>query len=171
MDNGLMHWYLVYTKPRQETVALQNLERQGYCCYLPRLAKERLRRGHLTVVEEPLFPRYLFIRLGTGTSAKSWAPIRSTPGISKLVTFGMEPAKVDDRLLDFLRKNEADRQSMPEKAFQPGDKVRLLEGPFVNIEGIYEMTDGNQRALVLIEFLSKPVRVPVLPSKITKVAE
>ncbi len=75
-----MHWYLVHTKPRQEKCALENLQRQGFQCYLPTLPAEKLRQGVLTVADEPLFPRYLFIRLGQGDSAKSWAPIRSTKG-------------------------------------------------------------------------------------------
>ncbi len=83
-----MHWYLVHTKPRQEACALQNLERQGYDCYLPLLASEKLIKGAVTKLAEPLFPRYLFIRLDTGDSAKSWSPIRSTRGVSKLVGFG-----------------------------------------------------------------------------------
>lgn len=56
-----MHWYLVHTKPRQEKCALENLHRQGYQCYLPTLPSEKLRQGLLTVADEPLFPRYLFI--------------------------------------------------------------------------------------------------------------
>jgi transcriptional antiterminator RfaH len=28
-------WHVVYTKPRQEAIALTQLERQGYPCYLP----------------------------------------------------------------------------------------------------------------------------------------
>lgn len=86
-----MHWCLVHTKPRQEKCALDNLQRQGYLCYLPTMPWEKLRQGLLTVAYEPLFPRYLFIRLGQGDSAKSWAPIRSTKGASRPVIFGIEP--------------------------------------------------------------------------------
>ena len=57
-----MNWYLVHTKPRQEDIALSNLLRQDYECYLPTLPVEKLRKGGLALVEEPLFPRYLFIR-------------------------------------------------------------------------------------------------------------
>ncbi|MCG9029715.1 hypothetical protein LH433_10220 [Laribacter hongkongensis] len=59
-----MHWCLVHAKPRQETCALENLQRQGFQCYLPTLPSEKLRQGVLAVADEPLFPRYLFIRLG-----------------------------------------------------------------------------------------------------------
>ncbi len=29
------NWYLVHTKPRQEQVALENLQNQAYPCFLP----------------------------------------------------------------------------------------------------------------------------------------
>lgn len=99
---GKMRWCLVHTKPRQEKCALENLNRQGYQCYLPTLPSEKLRQGLLTFVDEPLFTRYLFIRLGEGDSARSWAPIRSTKGVSSLVSFGLEPARVDDSLIELL---------------------------------------------------------------------
>ena len=41
------HWYLIHTKPQQELRALQNLERQGYVCFYPKLTTEKLKRGAL----------------------------------------------------------------------------------------------------------------------------
>ena len=163
-----MHWYLVYTKPRQEMVALDNLQRQGFQCYLPTLPSEKLRQGMLTVTDEPLFPRYLFIRLDQGDSAPSWAPIRSTKGVSRLVSFGVEPAKVADSLVEALRAQEASVQTEPERLFKTGDRVRLTEVPFSGIEGIYQMADGERRVMVLIEILSNPVAVRVAPASLRK---
>ena len=166
----MLRWYLVHTKPRQETCALENLRRQGYECYLPTLPSEKLRQGSLTVANDPLFPRYLFIRLGQGDSAKSWAPIRSTKGVSRLVSFGSEPARVDDGLIELLRTREASVQIEPERLFKRGERVRLTEVPFAGIEGIYQMTDGERRVMVLIEILSKPVAVRVAPDSLRKVS-
>jgi transcriptional antiterminator RfaH len=163
-----MHWYLIHSKPRQEKCALENLERQGYPCYLPTLPAEKLRRGQLRVSDEPLFPRYLFIRLGQGDTAKSWAPIRSTKGVSQLVRFGSEPAKVDDALVEQLRAHEAALQAEPERLFSPGERVRVADGPFAGIEGVYQMAEGERRVMVLIELLNKPVRVPVAPTSLRK---
>ena len=163
-----MHWYLVHTKPRQEKCALDNLHRQGYQCYLPTLPAEKLRQGQLTVADDPLFPRYLFIRLGQGDSAKSWAPIRSTKGVSRLVSFGTEPARVDDGLIELLRTQEAAVQAEPERLFKTGEHVRLTEVPFAGIEGIYQMADSERRVMVLIEILSKPVAVRVAPASLRK---
>ena len=164
-----MHWYLVYTKPRQEKCALTNLERQGYQCFLPTMPSERLRQGSLTVLDEPLFPRYLFIRLGHGDAAKSWAPIRSTRGVSRLVKFGVEPAKVDEGLIDLLRAKESAANDEPAWLFNPGSRVRFSEGPFAGIEGIYQMAEGERRVMVLIELMSKCVAVGVSPGELRKV--
>ena len=95
-----MHWYLVHTKPRQEKCTLENLQRQGFQCYLPTLPSQKLRQGVLTVADKALFPRYLFICLGQGDSAPSCALIRPIKGANRLVSFGVEPAKVADSLVE-----------------------------------------------------------------------
>jgi transcriptional antiterminator RfaH len=163
-----MHWHLVHTKPKQEKCALENLLSQGYQCYLPTIPSEKMRHGVLTIGYEPLFPRYLFIRLGCGGLAKSWSPIRSTKGVSRLVSFGMAPARVDDGLIELLQTQEASVKTKPRPLFTPGENVRLTEAPFAGIEGIYQMADGQRRAMVLIEILSRPVAVRVAPASLRK---
>jgi len=165
-----MNWYLIFTKPRQECRALENLQHQGFECYLPLLLSETVVSGVLAMEPQPLFPRYLFIRLGHEQDSKSWAPIRSTKGVSKLVSFGTQPAKVHDELVTCLKEYEANLQNNPQKLFTAGERVRLLEGPFAGLEGLYQMSDGDRRVMVLIEMLSKPVRVQVTPSSVGKLA-
>ncbi len=96
----MKHWYLIYTKPHKEQVARENLERQGYDTYLPmaRIRRRRLGKGANRI--EPLFPRYLFIKLDTQTD--NWSPIRSTLGVSNLVKFGMHPSIVPEALIELL---------------------------------------------------------------------
>lgn len=156
-----MHWYLIHTKPRQEKVALENLERQGYVCYLPLLPAEKIRQGSVDIIEEPLFPRYLFIRLDQTGTAKSWNPIRSTKGVSRLVSFGNEPAKIDDGLVELLQKQEYTTRRAPRPLFHPGERVSLAAGAFTGLEGIYQLANGESRAMILIELLSKPVPLGV----------
>ena len=165
-----MHWYLVHTKPRLEKCALENLERQQYRCYLPMLSTEKLRKGKLELVDEPLFPRYLFIQLDTGLSAPSWSPIRSTKGVNKLVSFGFEPAKVANELVDLLMTQEQTLRETPQALFSPGERVKVTQGPFAGIEGVYQMTDGERRVMVLIELMSKPVTLPLEPTQLRKVS-
>ena len=165
-----MRWYLVHTKPRQERTALQNLERQGYECYLPMLSVERLRQSTLTVVDEPLFPRYLFIRLGQGGEAKSWSPIRSTKGVCRLVSFGVEPAQVSETLVSMLRAREDAQHRYPESLFQSGEAVVIFAGPFAGLEGVFQEMEGERRAMVLIDFLCRPVKVPVQAKALRRLA-
>ena len=160
-------WYLIHTKIRQELCALQNLERQGFECYLPQVRVEKLRRGALAVVDEPLFPRYLFIRLGSGLEGQSWAPIRSTTGVSRLVTFGTTPAKVGDELVEAIRSQHA-RPAGLRRLFESGQSVVITQGPFAGLDAIYQMSDGETRVMVLLSILSKTVKMSLAPTGIRK---
>jgi transcriptional antiterminator RfaH len=163
----MSHWYLIHTKIRQERCALQNLERQGFECFLPELQAEKLRRGTLIAVPEPLFPRYLFIRLGTGLEGQSWAPIRSTTGVSRLVAFGTTPAKVGDELVEVIRSQTGGPDSL-RRQFELGQAVVITQGPFAGLEAVYQMSDGESRVMVLLNILSKNVRLAIAPASIRK---
>ena len=106
--------------------------------------------------------------MGQGDLNKSGAPIRPTKCVSRLVSFGIEPARVDDGLSELLRTQEASVQSEPQRLFKTGKRVRLTEALFAGIEGIYQMADGERQVTVLIEILSKPVAVRVAPASLRK---
>lgn len=162
-------WFLVRSKPRQESVALTHLARQGYESYLPLFATEKLVRRKSTVVQEPMFARYLFVRLDTSGNGQSWSPIRSTVGVSELVCFGSRPARVDDALIATLRERETAQQASPTTLFATGDNVRITEGAFVGLEAIYQMNDAEGRAMVLLDLLSKPVAMTIDAASLRKV--
>ena len=56
-------WYVTHTKPRQEIRAEEHLQRQGFHCFLPRIKRKRIRLKQRVEPIEPMFPRYLFVRL------------------------------------------------------------------------------------------------------------
>ena len=169
-DPAQIHWYLIHTKPRQERRALENLERQGYPCYLPMFPVQKIRRAKLTTVDESLFPRYLFIQLDIGPQGLDWGPIRSTMGVSRLVRFGVEAAKVDQRIINFLREHENTFRAAPAEHFTPGERLAVLDGPFAGLEAVFQITDGEKRVIVLIEMLSRQVKVAVAPGSVRKLA-
>jgi transcriptional antiterminator RfaH len=147
-------WYVVQTKPRQEFRALEQLQNQCYSCFLPTLQVKKIHRGKVSAVVEPLFSRYLFIQLDTAVS--NWAPLRSTRGVSKLVAFGERFATLADAAVERLRNAP---QITALSLFASGEKVEITGGPFAGIEGIYQMADGEARAMVLIELISQPQKV------------
>jgi len=53
-------WRVIYTKSKKEKIALQNLNAQGYDAHLPLIKIKKIIRNKKTIVEEPLFPCYLF---------------------------------------------------------------------------------------------------------------
>lgn len=154
-------WYLVYSKPRQEQAAKENLERQGYHIYLPLLKVPRRRLGRRVVRVEPMFPRYLFIELDTVKD--NWAPIRSTVGVQKMVRFGVEPTPVPAGLVSALRAREDAQgvQNIPLHSYETGQRVRIEEGPFTGYEGIFIAKTGEERVLVLLDVVGRQARARV----------
>ena len=161
-----LSWYVVHTKIRQEALAMTNLNRQGFECYMPMLKMEKMRRHKATLVEEPMFPRYLFIRLDTSGSGPSWSPIRSTLGVSQLVRFGGQPAVVDPKLIELLRTRE--QMGQPERLFKSGERVVVADGPFAGIEAIFRTADAESRSMILLDMLSKPVAMRIETASLRK---
>jgi transcriptional antiterminator RfaH len=145
-------WHLIYTKSQQEKVALDNLSRQNYQCYLPLINKEKISQGKKILSKEPMFPRYLFVRL-SHDGLQNWAPIRSTKGVSHIVNFGGLAANLDDEMMDNL-KLKIDK-ALVVKVFSAGDKVQILKGPFKDMEAIFNTYKGEERAMLFLNFMAK----------------
>jgi transcriptional antiterminator RfaH len=145
-------WHLIYTKPQHEKVALDNLTRQNYQCYLPLINKEKILRGKKILSKEPMFPRYLFIRL-SHDGQQNWSPIRSSIGVSHLVHFGGLAASLDDEMMDNL-KQKIDK-ALVVKVFSIHDKVEILTGPFKGMEAIFNTYKGEERAMLFLNFMAK----------------
>jgi transcriptional antiterminator RfaH len=152
-----MHWLLAYTKPRQEALSEEHLRRQGYEVLSPQLRVQKLRRRKWTWVEEPLFPRYLFVG---ATDERSWAPVRSTVGVASLVRFGGQVAEVPAGLVEGLR-NAAHETSLARPLFKQGQKVRIVTGDFATLEAVFDLAEGEGRATVLLDLLGRQTRVRV----------
>lgn len=154
-------WYLVYCKPRQESTAQRNLERQGYMTYLPLLRQRRRRKGRNVSTVGPMFPRYLFVSLNLETD--NWGPIRSTLGVVSIVRFGQTAAAVPDHLIEFFRNHQDAEgiQLWSPAEYQRGMKVRITEGGFAGYEGIFVARTGRERVTVLLEVLGREARASV----------
>jgi len=165
------HWYAVCCKPRQESIAEENLQRQGYCTYLPRICSSRRRRGQWVDVIEPLFPRYLFIRIDP--ALRSTAPVRSTRGAIGLVRFGGQPAVVPEQMIEAIRQR-ADANSGLHQSDHPlfctGDAIRLAEGPLAGMDGVFVEESSEKRVIVLLELLGKSNKIRVNRNWIIPVA-
>lgn len=147
-------WYLVQCKVRQDERAEDNLRLQGYECLRPTFTRERLIRGQLKVATESLFPGYLFIQLDENSN---WAPLRSTRGVLRVVGFGGVPLSVDGAIIARLR--ERAQQEAFRSALEPGQLVRILDGPFAELEAIFLAMDGDERVVLLLQLLHREQKV------------
>ena len=162
MTPTFVNWYAVYTKPRQEHIAQENLERQSFEAFLPLMRTSRKRRGKWVETVEPMFSRYLFIRLEPGIT--SVASVRSTRGVTGLVHSGNTLTPVPESFMSILLQT-ADAETgvhAPEpNLLQEGDTVVLTDGPLANLHGIFKAADGDARAIILLKLLGTETEVAV----------
>lgn len=159
----MLRWYLVYTKPSRETVALANLERQHYEVYFPRLIEPVRRDGRWHERVVPLFPRYLFLRLDEGN--QPLGPVRSSIGVASVVRNGSGYAIVPDQVICDLRaRAEPDsglhRMNRP-APFAPGTAVRITMRPFNGLEAIFEQQVAADRVVVLLNLLGRETHLQI----------
>ena len=154
------NWFLLQTKSRQESRAVENLERQGVDSFCPMIRVEKVSRGNRVVKQEVLFPGYLFVNFNqTSVSATT---VRSTRGVSHFVTCAGSPVMVPDALVEQLQKRtDANSSEMISNLPQVGDQLEVIEGPFRGLNAVFSQIDGDQRALVLINLLNQQVEASI----------
>jgi transcriptional antiterminator RfaH len=164
----LQHWYVVQTKPHNETLAVENLQRQGYRTYCPAITLRKLKRKRWQQVTEPLFPRYLFVCLKEGVD--DFAPIRSTLGVIGLVRFGGQPATVPEQVITFIAEQEK-HLNQPATSRQPdwtpGIELEIFEGPMAGLKGVFLKSQGEERVIILLDVLGKQSRVAVSVDRVS----
>jgi transcriptional antiterminator RfaH len=160
MQDSAPRWYVAQTHSRAEAKAAAHLERQGFPTYLPRYLKRRRHARRVETVAMPLFPRYLFVAVDMAT--QRWRSIRSTIGVMQLVCNGEEPAVVNNRIIESLKNREGELGFVAldqRQTFQPGDKLRVIDGVFCDSLGLFEGMSDNERVTILLELLGRKVRV------------
>ncbi|MCE9680049.1 transcription/translation regulatory transformer protein RfaH [Shewanella sp. AS1] len=161
-------WYLLYCKSRNEARAQDNLKLQQIETYLPMHLEKVSKAGKPSVKRAPLFPNYLFIYFDPKETSVS--RIHSTRGVSRFVGCKEEMTAIDDSIIHAIRMkehklfNELDvsgggSESQPE--FKPGDRVKFVDGPFVDLEGIFAEKSGEKRCHILFEIMGQQKRVNV----------
>ena len=153
-------WYVVLTKPKQEGRAEEHLEAQGGEVFLPRIQLEKMRKGKVVSVEEPLFSGYIFVNVAG--CEQLVGSIRSTRGVRQLLKFGLEPLEIGSGLISDLRsrcysklENQSERSANKQAVFQQGQKVEVTAGPFKDYQAIFKQFDGERRAIILLNLLNQ----------------
>lgn len=161
-------WYAVYTHPREEHIADENLCRQGFTTYWPRYRRRVSHARKVRDVMMSLFPRYLFVAFDPATIG--WRSIRSTRGVVDLIRNGHEPIPVGTRLIEDMRQRED-----ANGCIVLGRQVELAKGQPITIRGdafkghelIFESMKDNDRVIALLSLLGREFRVELPLDSVT----
>jgi len=167
-DEAQATWIAVSALPNREYVAATHLRNQGYEPYVPTMRKQIRHARQVRNVLRPLFPGYLFVRLPTKTTR--WRPILSTVGVRTVVCAGEAPCLVPKTFIEELKLREKDGVIVRAIASrQIGESVLIAQGAFDGLVGKIIGLSENDRLIVLMDFLNRPVRVTV-PEDLLSVA-
>lgn len=163
-------WYLLYCKPRSELRAQQNLTLQGIETFLPMFIEQKKQRsGKLVASKSVLFPSYLFIYFDPLETSVS--RIHSTRGVNRIVGCNEDMTPIDDRVIHTLRMRELKLVTLPAAPlpFVKGEKVRFNEGPFAELEAVFEENCAHKRCSVLFNIMGQQKRIVVAVEAIDRI--
>jgi transcriptional antiterminator RfaH len=156
------HWYVVHTHPKQEDRAGSNLQVLGVPIFNLK-TRERHYNQYTnipTCITKPLFPRYIFARFKIDDL---YHKVRFTRGVSSVVSFGEEPAQIDEEIIAIIQSYvKEDGFVKISEEIRPGDRVVVKDGPLKNFAGIFEreMKDTD-RVRILLEAVSYQAHVEI----------
>ncbi|WP_158220686.1 transcription/translation regulatory transformer protein RfaH [Paraferrimonas haliotis] len=164
-----MNWYLVYSKPKSEQRAKENLEAQQLEVYLPTLTRKKRLKSVTKSVTETLFPGYLFVRFDP--EQFSVRTIKNTRGVASVVQFGSCLQQVPEQAIQAIKCKLLDQPQQfvsTAETFNSGDNVEVTEGPFAHLNAIYDIESGEQRCFVLLEMMGNQHRIELAQDHIRK---
>jgi len=121
-----------------------------------------IRGGSKRVTERKSYPGYVFLEMEIDD--ESWFLVRETPGIGDFVGPQMKPVPLE---MSEVEKLITEAEKVEEKPrlqinFEPGDRVKIKEGPFQNFDGDVEEVipdKGLVKVIVTIFGRATPVEL------------
>jgi transcription antitermination factor NusG len=155
----IKNWFALYTKPRHEFKALEQLNEIEIETYLPTITVTKQWSDRKKKVTEPLFKSYIFIH--SNEMERNNALTREA--VIKTIYFNGKPAVVPDLEMENIKK----MLESPEKihvfnGIAKGVIVKIESGPFEGIEGIVNSVSDDENTLsVSIQLLNRTISVSI----------
>jgi transcription antitermination factor NusG len=160
-------WFAVYTTPRHEKAVARHFDFRAIKSFLPLYTEmHRWKNGCRVNVEQPLFPGYIFARIGRHDSTQ----VLSVPGVLLIVGSGREPLALPDFEIEALRSGLHLRKFEPHPYLVVGEKARIKSGSLAGMVGILARKKNSLRVVLTLELIMRSVAVEVDADELERVS-
>ncbi len=160
-------WYIIHCYSGYEQKVKYNLEQRIesmgmqdfiFQVVVPTVEEIEIKDGKRRTVERCLYPGYIMVQMAL--SDDSWYVVRNTPGVTGFVGMGNAPVPLrTEQVQSILRRMEAAAPQV-RATFKPGQKVRIIEGPFADFIGVVDEIDEERtKVRVLVSFFGRETPV------------
>jgi transcriptional antiterminator NusG len=160
-------WYVVHCYSGDEEKVKHNLEQrtetmqmtdQIFQVVVPTEDEIEIRNGKRRTVERRVFPGYILVQMLL--TDDSWYVVRNTPGVTGFVGMGNEPTPLrPEEVQAIVRRMEVEAPKI-KVTFKPGQKVRIIDGPFNEFIGVVDEIDMDRaKVRVLVSFFGRETPV------------
>jgi transcription termination/antitermination protein NusG len=151
-----MKWYVVHTysghenKARlslQERVKQMGKDAQFGQILIPTESVLEMVKGQRRTTTRKFFPGYMFVQMVLDD--RTFHLVKNTPKITGFLG-GMKPTPVPEREITGVQSNVAEGKTGKAKArvtFEPGESVRVVDGPFANFSAKVEEVKADKQKL------------------------
>ena len=167
-----MRWYVVnaysgYEKKValaiQERIKLNNLDDRFGEILVPTEEVVEMKSGQKKTSERMFFPGYVLVQMELDD--ESWHLVKETPRVMGFIGGKADrPAPITDKEADLIlqRVHDSEETPRPKTMFEPGEMVRVTDGPFNDFNGTVEEVNYDKsklRVAVSIFGRSTPVEL------------
>lgn len=174
-DEHKFRWYVVNTHSGYEKKAKASLQQRVIDANLEELFGDteegilipteevvEVKKGEKKSSERKFFPGYMFVRMVM--TDETWHLVKTTPKITGFLGTGSRPTPVPESEIRKITRQmeEGVQRPKPRVEFEQGEEVRVIEGPFMNFNGIIEEVKPDKsklRVMVSIFGRSTPVEL------------
>lgn len=163
------HWYVVHTYSGYEDAVrealLQRIESTGMQDYIfdvvvPKETQIVIKKGKPKEEKKKIFPGYVLVDMVV--TDESWYVVRNTPNVTGFVGSGTIPVPVSADEWKVVKGRMGAEEPKFKIDFQIADNVVVLDGPFVNYDGIVSSVDeekGKVKVMITIFGRETPVEL------------
>ena len=154
---SVANWYAVHTSVNQEKQVSERLRQRGVEHFLPLYRTVRKRTDRRVVLDLPLFPGYLIVRIDPAQRLR----VLEVPRVVRVVGSGPFPSALEDREIENLQAGLREGKVEPSPSLVKGCRVRVVRGPFAGSTGILLRRKHAFRVVIALEVIQQAFTIEV----------